>query len=112
MPRHPVLVYFGDFSPMSNDNIFSKEQEDQLRIAFDALNKELGLDKLDDEQALEDLMARIRIPKQLELFPISNIEVEANRLVISFSTLTDEVAKLEDTLTYKNPKQLRLFSNL
>ena len=56
MPRHPVTVYFGGFSSMSNDNIFSKEQEDQIRKAFDQMDKDLGLDKLDDEQGLKDIM--------------------------------------------------------
>ena len=46
--------------------IFSKEQEDQIRKAFDAMNQELGLDKLDDEQGLRDIMARVQ---QLDLFP-------------------------------------------
>ena len=41
---------------MSNDNIFSKEQEDQIRKAFDQMDKDLGLDKLDDEQGLKDIM--------------------------------------------------------
>lgn len=52
--------------------------------------------------------------KQLELFPLRVFEVEANRLVKSFTRLTEEVSKLSDEpilLKDKDPRQLPLFNN-
>jgi hypothetical protein len=40
-------------------NVFTKKQESQLKKAFDDMDKDLGIDKLDDEKGLRDIFERV-----------------------------------------------------
>jgi hypothetical protein len=39
--------------------VFTKKQEDQIRRAMDGMDKDLGIDKLDDEKGLRDIFERV-----------------------------------------------------
>ena len=40
-------------------NVFTKKQEAQILKGFDAMDKDLGIDKLDDEKGLRDIFERV-----------------------------------------------------
>ena len=39
-------------------DVFTKKQEKQIKKAFDDMDKDLGIDKLDDEKGLQDIFER------------------------------------------------------
>jgi hypothetical protein len=48
---------------MMEDNVFTKKQEDQIRKAFDKIDKDLGLDKLNDKKDLQRLFEKVEKTK-------------------------------------------------
>ena len=40
-------------------NVFTKKQEAQILKGFDDMDKDLGIDKLDDEKGLRDIFERV-----------------------------------------------------
>ena len=45
------------------DNVFTKKQEDQIRRAFDKIDKDLGLNKLNDKKDLQRLFEKVEKTK-------------------------------------------------
>ena len=44
-------------------NVFTKKQESQILKAFEDIDKDLGIDKLDDEKGLRDIFKRVEKSK-------------------------------------------------
>ena len=44
---------------MAKRNVFTKKQESQILKAFEDMDKDLGIDKLDDEKGLRDIFERV-----------------------------------------------------
>jgi hypothetical protein len=45
------------------DNVFTKKQEDQIRRVLDKMDKDLGLDKLNDKKDLQRLFEKVEKTK-------------------------------------------------